>query len=806
MAEELTPHEKFLRRIEGLALASLPISELPLAAAAPEHHDGVMVALVPDDPDQLTVAGEDALPADDLHVTLTFHGKIQDLSDDDQSNILAKTRSVCDSIGRSFTTSTDGVVVMGKNDDGVPATALLIQSDEIVELYEALAEALDYESDYPTFIPHMTTGYGVPVEDAEAHVDQKISFSKVVVKFGEDVHTIPLTSALTAAPRSANVIDRVIDSLGRLWDEALHPRDAEGKFIKKNGAVTGKLSVPSTDRKSVTQVDANRASVVGFHTFDDEVWVLAEIKNPDGSSTQGFARATDVRAVAPVKARLDALYPVGEERGDAFLNAVGERKRQLDLLAGYINAEYGDDDSDERAQEFLGTLGLWEKDLDYLFDGSDMEYLGGLRRPDAPLTDDEMDEAEDIIEDAQTVKTLRDRVHGLKEDVEGFSAPDAHEPPAQRLLEGAPPDPEAVAALASGADPLEVPTDNLLGAMEASGRFTKVSPTSETGVSPIEWHVDPSDPTGTTVRLAGTDRTTTDRAYFVKSSVIGAELGQTDIVNEVLASLITEQVREANGDDGRALAVPKSRFGDNPEWDGETPNDKLDLDDLGASHQPAHVISEHTGYGIPEGWITTDTAAEEVRLRNDIRAMDEDGQADATAAFYEDMGDVYGQDIAKMILWDFVTLNGDRNPGNAVLAIPPGGPGQEGTIAPIDHGYAFDEPWPQDLDANLPGVEGTFEWFMQYEITRAWMNYLLGGLELNNNMSETRLRAIIADFTDTYGRIDPSKIINVFKSLPGVTDDQIQQVEQKLAGAVDRIRFISDNMDTVLRKMTERAA
>jgi hypothetical protein len=59
-------------------------------------------------------------------------------------------------------------------------------------------------------------------------------------------------------------------------------------------------------------VDADRASVIGFHTFDNDVWVLAEIANPDGTTQQGFAKTTSVRAVAPIKARLDEQIPTEE--------------------------------------------------------------------------------------------------------------------------------------------------------------------------------------------------------------------------------------------------------------------------------------------------------------------------------------------------------------------------------------------------------------------------------------------------------------------------------------------------------------
>lgn len=943
MAEGLTDHEQYLRRIEAFALATLPIAELPLVAAS-DHHDGVMVALVPDDPERYAIDHPDALPADDLHVSLCVLGKVQDLTSFDQTRILSKARSVCDSVGRSFDTNVDGVVVMGKNDEGVPATALLIQSDEIVALYEAMAKALNYESKFPTFIPHMTAGYGVPVDEVEQIVGNPIRFSKVIVKFGDAVHEVPLPGALVAAPRAANVIDRVIDSLGRLWDEALHPRDREGKFVKKNGAVSGKLAVPTRDRKSVTMVDANRASVVGFHTFGNDIWVLAEITNPDGSKTQGFARADNVSAVAPVKARLDALYPVqDDDTGDAFLNASLERKRQLDLILAHITSEYGPDNDSEGAMAFLETLGLTDRDLDYVFgDDNGVDDLGGIRRVDRVLSDDELDEQEDIIEDARTVKTLRDRVHGLQQDGSSSGSREFDGPEVQRgiamvlsedeyaeiqrllrlpkspdeidqeykigpmlvelakkreggignnwttkpemaetatmfnrpegkvlsviftasirkddietrpemmrdmhgdtegevrlvpgsdveihdvkikdgqkwrsvwkdeqevslephvvpkqQLPGDEVDPDIVSALKGGEDPFSLSTNNLLSAMDESGRFERRTPTATTGVSPIDWLVDPAETTGHNVRLAGTGSSTTDRAYFVKQSVIGAEFGNTDVVNEVVASLMAENVAEIVGsDDSRLLKIPRSVFGDNPEWDGTSPPGSGDPFNDKDTHQPAHVVSQHVGYLIPTDWGTTDAATEENALRNDIRDLDAAAQVDQRWAFYEDIGDLYGNSITKMVLWDFVILNGDRNPGNAILAHSPDH--SEGVVLPIDHGFSFDEPFA------LGDAKGSFDWFMNWALTRAWLNYVRGGLDINNNVTEASLRQMVQDFVDTYGRMDTASIVEALRSTPGVKDDQVQRIEEGMAGVVDRLRWISDNMDAVLQKIIER--
>lgn len=798
MASRLTPEDRFFRRIESIALSTLPIEELTASSEPPKHHDGVMVAFVPDDPDSLAVEDEGALPPEDLHITLCYLGKVQDLSTFDKTRILSTARRVCEEVGHTFSTNADGVVVMGQNDEGVPATALLVQSDDIVEMYDAMSEALNFKSRFPSFIPHMTTGYGVPVEKAKERLGTTITFSKVIVKFGGDVHSIPLQSAIVAAPRSANVIDRVIDSLGRLWDEALHPRDSKGRFIKKNGAVSGKLAVPTRDRKSVTMVDANRASVVGFHTFGDEIWVLAEIVNDDGSKSQGFARAVNVTAVAPVKARLDALYPI-DDYGDAFINSSLERKRQLDLILAYINAEYGPTDDSDGAAAFLDGLGLWKKDLDYVRGDDGPTHLGGIRKVERELDDDEFDEVDDIIEDARTVKELRARVHGLREDADfGFVAQDAHTPPSQKLLQGDAPTQEVIDALNAGKDPLSLETSNLLGAMEASTRFERIVPSGSTGVSPIEWVVDQSDEVGIDARLAGTGRSTTNRAYFVKTSVMGAPFGNNDIVNEVTASLIAENVAEVVGrDDDRLLRIPKSVFGDNPEWDGKTPPDSLDPFTMDAAHQPAHVVSQHAAYLIPPGWGVTDAGSEETSLRNDIRSLDEASQEDQKAAYYEDMGDIYGNSIASMVLWDFALLNGDRNPGNAFLAAP--GDGSQGIAVPIDHGFSFDEPY-ADGDA-----ESTFDWFMQYHFTKAWLAYVRGALDLNNNVSEATLMQIIQNFSDTYGRMDVDQILDAFRAIPGVGDKQISKVEADVQGVLDRVRWIGNNMDTVLQKIVERS-
>lgn len=951
MGRRLTPHGNYLRRVESLALSTVPVPD-GLLAAAPTHHDGAMVALIPDAPEDLALSSEKALPAPDLHVTLCYLGKAKNLDIFKRSEILRKTQRVCNDLGHPFTTKAEGVVVMGSNDEGVPATAWLIQSDEIVELYDNLCEALAHESTYPSFIPHMTTGYGVPLEEAQERLGEPVRFSSVVVKFGDETHTISLNGALVAAPRGANVIDRVIDSLGRLWDEALHPRGGDGRFIKKNGAISGKLSVPTPDRKGVTTIDASRASVVGFHTFDNDVWVLAEVQGADGSKVQGFAKAMDVKATAPIKARLDALYPVDTAEESAGAAAI-ERGRQIDLIMAHINQEYLSKGDGDGAMDFLSTLGLSDADLDDIFgENEDYDPATGLKVITRRLNAEELDEAADIIDDAQKIKRLRDRVHGLIDadtittpksnvtiaggdtlyrgmtitldtddmvqiqellelpmeesqidqhfkigpiildrlrqgdrglgnnwtvreemadtavamsregnlqvkitgklqsvddvqtdpaklvDVSGDEGevrlipgtepvitdvqikdglnwrsvlspsevePNAgtHTVPEQRLLRDSEPSTsgEAVGQLAAGEDPLTVQSSDLLAAMEASGRFTQPEQIDNTGISPISWRIDDDDQTDVDVYLAGTGQTTTGRAYFVKQSVIGADMGNTDIVKEVLASLIAEQLAESIGpDDERLLPIPKSVFGDNPVWDGGMADDTgLDFNDPFAPmpvHQPAHVVSSHAEYTVPGDWDKTTLADEEAALSNDIRGLDPAGKVDVALGHYEDMGDIYGNDIARMVLWDFLTLNGDRNLGNAILASPPDS--GQGRVLPFDHGAAFDEN-PLGDDAETSEV---FKWFMNYSLTKPWLNYVRGGADLNNNVTEDSLRRVIDDFNDVYSQISVEEILSRFRAMPNVSDAQVAAVEKSLKGVVDRAAWMRDNMEMILQQLT----
>lgn len=100
------------------------------------------------------------------------------------------------------------------------------------------------------------------------------------------------------------------------WDEALHPRGRDGKFIEKFGFVRGlfnwlKDAGDSADpRASGTKAEAARAKIVGFSTDNggsvDNPWVKVEYDGPDKKlqGLVGYARANEVSSVADLKAKL----------------------------------------------------------------------------------------------------------------------------------------------------------------------------------------------------------------------------------------------------------------------------------------------------------------------------------------------------------------------------------------------------------------------------------------------------------------------------------------------------------------------
>ena len=89
-----------------------------------------------------------------------------------------------------------------------------------------------------------------------------------------------------------------------VWDELLHPRGRDGKFIEKDGYVNGTFQVADGSSKPVSLEGNNRVKVTGFSknpSNPDDPFVNVVLTN--GTPAQGLA--SQVQTAAPLKARID---------------------------------------------------------------------------------------------------------------------------------------------------------------------------------------------------------------------------------------------------------------------------------------------------------------------------------------------------------------------------------------------------------------------------------------------------------------------------------------------------------------------
>lgn len=171
------------------------------AAAGSDHHESVMIAVVPESPEGLAV--EDGLAPSDLHVTLGFFGKLGDLTPDQVEGLVAAVEAVRQSY-RPLDLRVGGTAMLG--DDDPQATALLVEHEALGAMHEEIIRAaadagVEDASSHPGFVPHMTVGYGVAAPEGVS--GSTIRAATMRLALGDRVLDFPLgTDAMTAALRS----------------------------------------------------------------------------------------------------------------------------------------------------------------------------------------------------------------------------------------------------------------------------------------------------------------------------------------------------------------------------------------------------------------------------------------------------------------------------------------------------------------------------------------------------------------------------------------------------------------------------
>jgi hypothetical protein len=195
--DELAPDvqvldDQYRDAIVTAATATAPADEADddaITAAGDEGpHTGGMIALVPADPDQLTVAGGD--PAEDLHLTLAYLGEdVTGWDDEQRAAVLDAVRQLAE------VTPPVEAEVMGHAafnptgaNDREPCAVYLVSGDMLPAL-KGEAAAFDV-SEHPVFLPHVTAGYGL-TPDALSYVGPVV-FDRLRVALADEVTDYPL--------------------------------------------------------------------------------------------------------------------------------------------------------------------------------------------------------------------------------------------------------------------------------------------------------------------------------------------------------------------------------------------------------------------------------------------------------------------------------------------------------------------------------------------------------------------------------------------------------------------------------------
>jgi len=178
------------------------------------EHTGGMVALIPADPGPLLIDGGE--PADELHVTLAYLGDdVTGWSDEQRSDILTAAQSMAAEQpgpieARAFAHATfnpDG------HADREPCAVYLIgDSGAPLDLHQRFAPLASADQ-HPGYVAHLTAGYGKTAADLT--YTGPVTFDRLRVALGDDVHDFPLSPASDDEPATFAAARRVRTPAGR---------------------------------------------------------------------------------------------------------------------------------------------------------------------------------------------------------------------------------------------------------------------------------------------------------------------------------------------------------------------------------------------------------------------------------------------------------------------------------------------------------------------------------------------------------------------------------------------------------------
>lgn len=162
----------------------------PISEAAAPVHDGVAIMLMvtPDDAAQLTTEGGEL--AENLHVTLGYlTGLADEYTADQKTTVIAALASML--------SSSDGLPLQAtafataqfnpKDAERQPCAVVLVQSDALATLHDAVTEALADEAShtFPIWFPHIAIAYNADASVIPADLlGELVTFDRLVISWG----------------------------------------------------------------------------------------------------------------------------------------------------------------------------------------------------------------------------------------------------------------------------------------------------------------------------------------------------------------------------------------------------------------------------------------------------------------------------------------------------------------------------------------------------------------------------------------------------------------------------------------------
>lgn len=215
-----------------------------------EYSTSGMVALVPSDEHLAALTVPDGDPPEQLHLTLAFLGDAVDTWPEGTADAVRERMAALAGAGGVEAAAFAHALFNPDDPERDPCAVYLVNGDfalrdaVLAELSAALGDAMPEQ--FPTFIPHVTAGYGLAVESLS--YTGPVRFDRLRVAIGNDHTDYPLETNMANTEQGGVPVSLVVVV------EGMETRD--GRFIEPGALTHAALPLP----------------------------ILAQTRNPDGGS------------------------------------------------------------------------------------------------------------------------------------------------------------------------------------------------------------------------------------------------------------------------------------------------------------------------------------------------------------------------------------------------------------------------------------------------------------------------------------------------------------------------------------------